>query len=398
MRLAKHSQVSDKPAFGLLGWSWSYVMRRFRNADKRSGAVAVTIVLIAAAACSGNKTENGPQGAGGMQAVAVKVQTVKARPVGEFTDYLASLISRDSSVLQPDVEGQITNIFVHAGQHVARGTPLLEINPVKQQATVQTTEAQRHANEAALALAKQELQRTQGLYKEGIVARQQLDQAQAVYDSALANVNATSAAIREQQAQLHYFTVKAPTDGIVGDIPVHVGDRVTAQTVLTSVTQGGNLEAYIYVPAESASSVKLGSKVDIVADDGRPPVPTTITFVSPRVDPQTQLLLVKAVVPNSGARFRNEEEVHARVYWKQLQAPTIPVTAVTMLGSQAFAYIVESQGGKDVARQRPIQLGQLIGNDYVVLSGINSGDKVVVSGTQMLADGMPVNATEAASS
>ena len=353
------------------------------------------LLLIVASGCNSDKTRSGPQ-AGGMQAVAVKFQTVKARPVGEFTDYLATLISRDSSVLQPDVEGQVTRIFVHSGQHVSAGTPLLEINPLKQQATVQTTEAQRHANEAALALAKQELQRTQGLYKEGIVARQQLDQAQAAYDSALANVNATSAAIREQQAQLHYFTVKAPTDGIVGDIPVHVGDRVTAQTVLTSVTQGGNLEAYIYVPAESASSVKLGSKVDIVADDQRPAVPTTVTFVSPRVDPQTQLLLVKAVVPNSDGRFRNEEEVHARVYWKQLNAPTIPVTAVTMLGSQAFAYVVESQNGKDVARQRPIQLGQVIGNDYVVLSGINSGDKVVVSGTQMLADGMPVNATEAA--
>jgi multidrug efflux pump subunit AcrA (membrane-fusion protein) len=86
------------------------------------------------------------------------------------------------------------------------------------------------------------------------------------------------------------------------------------------------------------------------------------------------------------------------VYWKQIQAATIPVTAVTLLGSQAFAYVVESQNGKDVARQRPIQLGQVIGNDYVVLNGINSGDKVVVSGTQMLADGMPVNATEAAAS
>lgn len=351
------------------------------------------IILLGAFGCSSDKAKSGPQP--GAQAVAVKFQKAKVRPVGEFTDYLATLISRDSSVLQPDVEGQITKIFVHAGEHVAAGTALLEINPVKQQATVQTTEAQRRASEAALALARQELQRTQGLYKDGIIARQQLDQAQAAYASAQANLNATSASIREQQAQLHYFTVKAPTDGIVGDIPVHVGDRVTAQTVLTSVTRGGgNLEAYIYVPAESAASVKQGTKISIVASDGKPPVDTTLTFVSPRVDPQTQLLLVKASVPNADGRFRSEEEVHARVYWKQLQAPTIPVTAVTMLGSQAFAYVVESQNGKDVARQRPIQLGQVLGNDYVVLNGINSGDKVVVSGTQMLADGMPVTATE----
>src|SRR5690349_7511063 len=151
---------------------------------------AVSTIFLAAVGCSNDKTKSGPQGAPGMQAVSVKVQTIKAHPVGEFTDYLATLVSRDSSVLQPDVEGQVTNIFVHAGQHVTRGTALLEINPLEQQATVQTTEANRRASEAALALARQELQRTQGLYKEGIIARQQLDQAQAAYESAQANVNA----------------------------------------------------------------------------------------------------------------------------------------------------------------------------------------------------------------
>ncbi len=330
-----------------------------------------------------------------MRAVAVKVQTAKTHSVGEFTDYLATLISRGSSVLQPDVEGQVTKIYVHPGQRVSAGTPLLEINPLKQQATVQTNEANQRAREAALELARQDLQRTEGLYKDGIIARQQLDQAQANYNAAVANANANRASIREQQEQLHYYTVRAPSEGIVGDIPVHVGDRVTAQTTLTSVTTGGQLEAYIYVPAEKASDAKMGTKVDIVADDGKPPVPTTITFVSPRVDPQTQLLLVKAAVPNDNNRFRNEQEVHARVYYKQLQAPTIPVTAVTRLGSQAFAFVVQSDNGKEVARQVPIQLGQVMGNDYVVLNGIKDGDRVVVSGTQMLADGVPVQATEA---
>lgn len=359
--------------------------------------LSVLTLLLFVFGCGGDRTKSGPQAAGGaMRAVSVKVQTAQAHPVGEFTDYLATLISPDSSVLQPDVEGQITKIFVRPGQHVTRGTPLLEINPLKQQATVQTNEANQRARDAALELARQDLQRTQGLYKEGIIARQQLDQAQANYNAAVANANANRASIREQQEQLHYFTVRAPSDGIVGDIPVHVGDRVTAQTQLTSVTQGGQLEAYIYVPAEKASQAKLGTRVDIVADDGKPPLTTKITFVSPRVDPQSQLLLVKAAVPNSNNRFKNQQEVHARVYYKQLDAPTIPVTAVTRLGSQAFAFVVQSQNGKEVARQVPIDLGQVVGNDYVVLKGINSGDRVVVSGTQMLADGVPVQATEAA--
>jgi RND family efflux transporter MFP subunit len=355
----------------------------------------IVAVLVGAVGCSGN-SKAVPQA--GPRNVSVQVRTAKTQPVGEFTEYLATLVSRNSSVLQPDVDGQVRRIFVHAGQGVTRGTPLLEINPQKQQATVQTAEANQRAREAALAFAQQDLKRTQGLYNEGIIARQQLDQAQANFDAALANVNANRASIREQQEQLHFFTIRAPSDGVVGDIPVHVGDRVTAQTIVTSVTQAGQLEAYIYLPAEKASQVKIGTKVDIVAEDGKPPVATNVTFVSPRVDPQSQLLLVKAVTPNNNGRFKNDEEVHARVYFKQFTAPTIPVTAVTRLGSQAFAFVVDSDNGKDVAHQRPIQLGQVVGNDYVVLDGIKAGDRVVVSGTPLLADGVPVTATEAAGS
>ncbi len=350
------------------------------------------------AGCNGNVKAGQPAAAGGPRAVSVQVRTAKMKPVGEFTEYLATLISRGSAVLQPDVEGQITRIFVHPGEHVKRGAALLEINPLKQEATVQSMAANQRAREADLELARQQLERTEGLYKEGIVARQQLDQAKAAYDAAQANVKANQAGVQEQQAQLHYFTVRAPADGVVGDIPVHVGDRVTAQTQLTTVVAAGPLEAYIYVPAEKAADVRLGLKVTISADDKRPLVETKVNFISPRVDPQTQLLLIKTEVPNADQRFRNEQEVHADVYWKEMNAPTIPVTAVARLGSQAFAFVVESEGGKDIAHQRPVRLGQVLGNEYEVLDGIKAGDRVVVSGTQMLGDGVPVSATEATGS
>lgn len=328
----------------------------------------------------------------------VRVRTVTDQPVGEFTDYLATLISRNSAVLQPDVEGQVTRIFVRPGQQVRKGEALLEINPLKQQATVRSTEANQHALEANLAYAKQQLDRTQALYKEGIVPRQQLDQAQSAYDAAAANARANQASISEQQAQLHYFTVRAPADGIVGDIPVHVGDHVTTQTQLTTVVAPGTLEAYIYVPAEKMSEAKAGLRVVIHTNDNAPPVDTKVDFVSPRVDPQSQLLLIKANVSNPNGRFRNDQEVQARVYWKQVKAPLIPVTSVTRLGGQAFVFVVQAENGKDVVHQTPVQLGQIIGNNYIVLSGIKAGDRVVVSDTQMLAEGMAVKATEAASS
>jgi RND family efflux transporter MFP subunit len=352
--------------------------------------------LFAAAGCSGNNPKGGPQGGPGARAVSVQVRTAKVQPVGEFTEYLATLISRDSAVLQPDVEGQITRIFVHSGQTVKAAEPILQINPVKQQATVHSQQANEQARRAAAQFAKQDLERKQQLFHEGIIARQDLDLAQTAYDAAQADVSALQAGVREQQAQLQYYTVRAPKAGIVGDIPVHVGDRVVAQTQLTTIVGPGPLEAYIYIPAEKASEAKPGMKVTIVADDNQPPVQSIITFISPHIDSQSQLLLIKAEVSNSIQRFRHDEEVHARVYWKQMNAPTIPVTAVIRLGSQAFAFVVELEGGKDIAHQRPIQLGQVMGNEYVVLDGIKAGDRVVVSGTQMLGDGVPVSATEAA--
>ena len=364
----------------------------------RCVAGAALVAMLLAAGCGSNRQQSGPQGPGAGQAVPVRVKTVSDQKVGDYSEYLATLISRGSAVLQPDVDGQVTRIFVHPGQHVNKGQALLEINPLKQQATVQSTQANQRAREADLALAKQNLDRTQALWKEGIIARQQLDQAKASYDAALANVNANKASVAEQQQQLHYYTVRAPADGVVGDIPVHVGDRVTAQTQLTSVVASGPLEAYIYVPAENAALAKTGLKVTISAEDKLPPVTTTVDFVSPRVDPQSQLLLLKAQVPNPNGRFRNEEEVHANVYWRQLNAPVIPVTSVSRLGSQAFAYVVQTENGKEIVHQVPIQLGQTVGNNYVVLGGIKAGDKVVVSDTQMLRDGMPVKATEAANS
>lgn len=373
-------------------------MSRARRTLSIRRSLPLALALTAAVACNSKHPAGGPQAGMGGRAIPVRVKTVESRPVGEFTEYLATLISRDSSVLQPDVDGQVTRIFVHPGEHVKRGQSLLEINPLKQQATVQSTQANQNAREADLVLAQQNLQRNEKLFHDGIVSQQVLQQAQAQYNAALANANANRASIAEQQAQLHYYTVRAPADGIVGDIPVHVGDRVTASTQLTSVVGSGALEAYIYVPAEVASQAKAGLKIAITADDNRPPVDTTVNFVSPRVDPQSQLLLLKAPVPNPNGRFRNDEEVHARVYWRQVNAPLIPVTSISRLGSQAFAFVVSSDNGKEVVHQVPIQLGQVVGNDYVVLSGIKSGDRIVVSDTQMLIDGMPVQATEAASS
>ena len=91
----------------------------------------------------------------------------------------------------------------------------------------------------------------------GVVSKQELDQAKSALDAAKAQVQALEANVREQQVQLHYYQVIAPRAGIVGDIPVHVGDRVTTTTVSPRWIKPGTLEAYVYVPIERAPQLKM---------------------------------------------------------------------------------------------------------------------------------------------
>jgi RND family efflux transporter MFP subunit len=329
-------------------------------------------------------------GSAGPQAFPVKVITAQAETVPLSTDYLATLRSRNAATLQPLVEGDITQIFVNSGQKVTPGEPILEIDPRKQQATVNNQEAGLKSKQATMQQDAIDLDRKKKLYAAGVLAKADLDLAQNTYDAAKADAEALQAGIREQQVQLHYYTVHAPANGVIGDIPVHVGDHVTTQTILTTVDKGGALEAYLNVPAEKSAALKIGMPVDLVDDQGKTLSRTKITFISPHVDTDSQTLLVKTQVPNADMKFRNAQQVHARVVWSERKAPVIPLTAVTRLSGKMFAFVAEGEGQKAVARQRLIQVGDLIGNDYVVLDGIKAGDKIIITSVQMLADGMPV--------
>ena len=355
----------------------------------RTAIHALTLAAIALLATGcGNKVDAGKPA--GPQAFPVKVITASAQLVPQSTDYLATLKSRNAAVLQPQVEGDITRIFVHSGERVQAGAPILEIDPRKQEATVSNQEATYKSKLANLELARVDLDRKQKLYAAGVIAKAELDASQTAYDAAKADAAALEAAIREQKVQLRYYTVNAPSNGIIGDIPVKIGDHVTSQTQLTTLDHGGQLEAYIYVPAEKSAQVRMGMPVDLLDDNGKPAARTKVFFISPRVDTDSQTLLVKTQVPNPEMKFRNAQQVHARVIWSEKNSPMIPVTAVSRLSGKIFAFVAEPQGQQTVARQRSIEVGDLVGNDYVVLGGIQPGDKIIVSNIQMLVDGMPV--------
>ncbi len=350
--------------------------------------------LLFTTACGNSKAAK----AAAPQAMPVKVQTAKAERVEDATDYVATLKSRDSAVVMPQVEGIITQIFVHSGEHVAPGAPMMQIDPAKQQATVKSQEDARAAQVAQVTWAKQNYERVSGLANAGVVSKQDLDQARATLDAAQAQLHSLDAQVSEQQVQLHYYQVVAPRAGIVGDVPVRVGDRVLTTTTLTTVDRPGSLEAYIYVPIEKSGQLKMNLPVQIVDGSGNLLAASRVTFISPQVDNSTQTVLVKAQIANSNDSLRTAQFIRARVVWGSQEKPVVPVVAVSRIGGLYFAFVAEpDQKGGYVVHQKPLQIGQIVGNDYVVLDGVKPGDKVVVSGTQFLIDGVPVVPQESSS-
>jgi RND family efflux transporter MFP subunit len=337
-------------------------------------------------ACNKTAASTGPA----FQALPVQTMTVSSSPVPRSDEYEATIKSRRSATLNPQVDGNLTAILVHSGEYVKAGQLLMQIDPLKQEATVQSQAATVQQKLALYKYNTIEVERQRKLFAAGVTSRDTLDQEEQTYSNSKADYESAVASLHTQNEELAYYKIRAPFDGIVGDVPVHVGDYVSGTTLLTTVDENRDLEAYIYIPAERAANIRMGLPVEILDNNEQPLEKSTIDFISPQVDNGLQGILVKAPVHSEQAALRTAQLVKAKVIWSTAPTPVIPVLAVTRLGGQAFVYVAQDQGGHYFAHQVAVTLGDTIGNDYEVLGGLQNGDKLIVSGTQFLVDKMPV--------
>jgi multidrug efflux pump subunit AcrA (membrane-fusion protein) len=349
----------------------------------------------------------------------------------ETTELVATVKSRSSVELRPQVEGQISRILVKSGDVVAEGAPLLQIDPQKQQAafnsasaasgiaqaelararsTLAALEATRDARQSALRLAEQEEKRAAALLASGAIAQQSYDQSRTALDQARADFSSSeqqisaqkagitsyergreqaSASAQAQRVELRYYGIVAPFRGTVGDIPVKVGDYVGPQTLLTTVDDEKTpLEAYIPVPVESAPRLKMGLPVRLVDADEKPLSSGKVSFISPRVDAASQSVLVKAAIDDA-ASLKIQQLLRAKIIWQTVPAVRVPVSSVSRQNGLTFVFVVK-EGESAQVSQRPVRLGPSIGNDVVVLEGLSAGEQLVTAGIQKLRDGASV--------
>jgi len=408
--------------------------------NKPSRLFLVILALSLLGACSRAETS---ANAGKPEATKVKLATAQTATINSSSEYIANLESRHSVTLQPQIEGHVTKIFVKYGEQVPAGKELIEVNPAQQQATVNSNIAAAQAAQSDLQNAKATLssleaqrlsklsdvkynqkqyERYDRLYAAGAVAQQQRDQYSNSIDSARSSLSSIEQQIQaqrsavakaqssiqqaqantqQQRVQLGYYKILAPFTGIVGDIPVKLGDFVNTSTNLTSVTQNQPLEVNISIPIEDAPKLRQGMLVELMDGQGQDIGPSRVFFIAPRTDSNTQSVLVKSLFDNSKNQLRANQYVRAKVIWDQRPGLLIPATSIARIAGQNFVYVAQTQQaqtkGQDqqgktqlVAREKPVKLGSIEGNNYQVLQGLQPGDKIVISGILNLSDGATI--------
>jgi RND family efflux transporter MFP subunit len=359
----------------------------------RIPSLVSVVLVVLAAGCSraGNPAASSAGGRGGPPpATTVGIVTLENKPIELASEFISTVRSLNSTTVQPQVEGRIDRIFVKSGDTVRVGTPLVQIDPDRQTATVQSTESQRAARVADVTYWKGQVERLQALLKAGAISRNEFETAQHNLASAEANLAALDAQVREDRVQLRYYRVTAPTAGVIGDITVREGDRITTSTEITTIDDRRGLEAYIQVPINQAPDLRVGLATQILDADGKVVATNPISFVAPRVDPATQTVLAKALLRDAPPSVRVQQFVKTRVIWRSAPGLTVPVTAVSRVSGQYFAFVAESGPNGMVARQRPITVGEIRENEYIVTGGLKAGEKLIVSGIQKIGDGAPV--------
>lgn len=350
-----------------------------------SGLMCAVVAVVVLSGC--RQAAVTPK-AGGMQAMPVKITAVTLAPVAQRNEYMATIMSRRSASMQPQVNGRITQILVHSGDRVKAGQALMHLDAQPLIATVDSARATERQKKALYDYNVTEVERQRKLFEAGVISRDAWEQAQQSYANTKADYEASVASRKTQEEQLSYYTVRAPFAGVVGDVPVHVGDFASTSTVLTTVDEHQDLEAYIYIPTERSADVRNGLAVEVYSTDGKLIEKSAIDFVSPQVDSSLQGILVKA--PVHTATLRHDQMVKVQVVWATKPMAVVPVLAVTRLGGQSFVFVLRQQGAGFMATQVPVVLGDAVGNNYSIYSGLQPGEKVIISSTQFLVNGMPV--------
>ncbi|MEN9766954.1 MAG: hypothetical protein RLZZ32_914 [Cyanobacteriota bacterium] len=344
----------------------------------------------------------------------VQVEAVGTAEFNPSIEVISQLSSTTDVALRPEIDGRVVKILVSQGDRVKAGQPILVLDNVQQSAALDASKAEARKD-------RLNAERYIFLNEQGAVSTKQRDQyvTQAIQ---------SRDRVRADAATLGYKYVTAPISGEIGDLDtVKIGDYVRQGQAITGIVDNSNLWTLMDVPATQALSVAMGQVVKLATQTNPPQMATgKVVFISPYFgvsgstsSPNT--VLVKATFANANGKLKTGQFVKNRIITGSSSALSVPVTAVLMQAQQPFVYRVvplsqalpkikdsptvpEAQKKKlealpastSIVVQTPVKLGQLQNNRYQLISGLQKGERVVVSNTALLRTGLPVKVSSSA--
>lgn len=285
--------------------------------------------------------------------------------------------------LSAQTSGRITLVAVDVNDRVTQGQVLMRLTAVEQQAGADSARAQLRAAEASAVEAQASYARYQALASKQFVSRLQLDQARAARDAAVAGRDAARAQLAQAGQQTEYTVVRAPFAGIVSARRVEPGESVSPGQTLLSVYAPGALRIEVQVPESDAAAIRAAGKARVLLVDGRSVDAAAVT-VFPAADPATHSVGVRVILPD--LQDAPPPGITAKVLFPIAGggAPLrIPSSAVVQRGEVSAAYVI---AGNRIS-MRQLRLGQRVGDQVEVLSGLKGGETIAadpLSGLQAL--------------
>ncbi|MEH2516805.1 multidrug efflux system membrane fusion protein [Bradyrhizobium sp. AZCC 1610] len=344
---------------------------------------------------------NAQQRAPAHVAVPVKIATVEKADFPVYLTGLGTVQGFNTVLVRTRVDGQINRIAFQEGQFVREGDTLVEIDPRPFQAALDQAKAKKAQDQANLANANLDLQRSTRLGE--FATRQQTDTQRALVAQLTAQVAGDDAAIANAQTQLDYATVKAPFSGIAGLRQVDVGNIVNAatQTGIVSIAQIEPIAVIFTAPEDQLPEIKAalaaGSpKTIALSTDGKRVLSTgTLSLINNQVDTSSGTIRLKAVFDNKDHALWPGQSVSTRLLVATLKdATVVPDDAVQHGSDGLYAYTV-NQDNK--AELRKIKVTRSIDGRSVVDEGLSPGERVITAGQFKVQPGTSVTTAVASS-